>query len=255
MPQNKKTYFVSDCHFGMYPTEKSRERERLFIRWLDSIAAEAEEIYILGDLFEFWFEYKYVIPKGYARLFGKLAEITDRGISVYFFRGNHDIWAFDYLEKELGIKILDKPLRKTIHNKVFFLGHGDGLGEGDGAYKFLKKVFSSRINQFLFRWLHPDIGSRLGHYFSLRSKRSHDKKGIEKVNDMGLRRLELYCQDALKRDEDIDYFVFGHVHKPAIIPLGEKAKYISLGDWIRHFSFAVFDGEKVEIKYCKTNLL
>ncbi len=249
MLPNKKTYFVSDCHFGLHPLEKSREREKLFIRWLDSIAADAGEIYILGDLFEFWFEYRYVIPKGFARLFGKLAEITDRGIPVYFFRGNHDIWAFDYLEKELGITILDKPLRKTIHNKVFLLGHGDGLGKGDRAYKWLKRIFSSPFNQFLFRWLHPDIGSRMGHYFSLRSKQKHDKRGIEKVNDIGLRRLENFCREELLKDREIDYFVFGHVHKPAIVPIGEKAKYISLGDWIRHFSYAVFDGEKIELKH------
>jgi len=184
---NKKVYFVSDSHFGVPNHEKSLERERLFIRWLDEVKKDASEIYLMGDLFEFWFEYKTVIQKGYVRLLGKLAEISDAGIPVYFFRGNHDVWAFDYFEKELGFIIYPDNLIKEMNGKTFFLGHGDGLGKGDNGYKFLKKVFRNKINQWLFRWLHPDIGTWLGLYWSNKSRVANVNTGLEKVNLAGRR--------------------------------------------------------------------
>ncbi len=248
MENSKKTYFVSDCHFGLAPKKESRQREKRFVQWLDKVSKDAEAIYILGDLFEFWFEYKSVVPKGYTRLFGKLAALTDAGIPIYFFRGNHDIWTFNYLHDELNLTIFNEPKTRTIQGKKFYLGHGDGLGKGDTSYNLLKKVFSCRINQFLFRWLHPDIGALMGYYFSSQSKASHYRKGIDGVNNKGLKRLENYCQSILKDQTDIDFFIFGHVHKPASISLSNKAKYISLGDWINHFSYAVFDGDELKNK-------
>jgi UDP-2,3-diacylglucosamine hydrolase len=251
MENSKKTYFVCDCHFGLAPKEESRQREMRLVRWLDYVSKDAEAIYILGDLFEFWFEYKSVVPKGYTRLFGKLASLTDTGIPIYFFRGNHDIWTFSYLKEELNLEIVDKPEIRIIQGKKFYLGHGDGLGKGDKSYKFLKATFSSKINQFLFQWLHPDVGALLGYYFSSQSKASHYRKGIDGVNNKGLKRLENYCQSVLKDQADIDFFIFGHVHKPASIPLSNNAKYISLGDWINHFSYAVFDGVKIKNEFFK----
>jgi UDP-2,3-diacylglucosamine hydrolase len=244
-----KIYFISDSHFGVPTHEKSLERERLFISWLDEVKKDAEEIYIMGDLFEFWFEYKTVIQKGYVRLFGKLAEITDSGIPVYFFRGNHDVWAFDYLSKELNFKIYPDTLIREINGKKFFLGHGDGLGKGDNGYKFIKKVFRNRVNQWLFRWLHPDIGTALGLFWSNRSRIANENTGLEKVNQEGIDRLKSYCLKILTKNPDIDYFIFGHIHKPVAEQLNEKSTYFNIGDWINYFSYLVFDGNKIEHKY------
>jgi UDP-2,3-diacylglucosamine hydrolase len=254
LARGKKVYFASDSHFGVPSKEKSLERERLFIKWLDEIKEDAAEIYLMGDLFEFWFEYKTVIQKGYVRLFGKLAEISDSGIPVCFFRGNHDVWAFDYFEKELNIKIYPDSLIKEIGNKTFFLGHGDGLGKGDNGYKFLKKVFRNRFNQWLFRWVHPDIGTAMGLYWTEKSRAANVNKGLEEVNRAGIERISGFCRSMIEKGEKIDYFIFGHIHKPNIEDINGKAKYFSIGDWITNFSYVVFDGEKVELKYYKQAL-
>jgi UDP-2,3-diacylglucosamine hydrolase len=225
----------------------------MFIAWLDKVKQDAQEIYIMGDLFEFWYEYKTVIQKGYVRLLGKLAEITDSGIPVYFFRGNHDVWAFDYLADEINIKIYPDTLVKELNGKNFFLGHGDGLGKGDNGYKFIKKVFRNRMNQWLFRWLHPDIGTALGLFWSNRSRVANENQGIELVNQAGLERLSGYCRQVLQHSPEIDFFVFGHIHKPDVIDLNGKAKYFSIGDWINNFSYLVFNGETLEHKFFKQN--
>jgi UDP-2,3-diacylglucosamine hydrolase len=231
--------------------EKSLERERLFISWLDEVKRDAQEIYIMGDLFEFWYEYKTVIQKGYVRLFGKLAEITDSGIPVHFFRGNHDVWAFNYLAEEINIKIFPDTLTREFNGKIFYLGHGDGLGKGDSGYKFIKKVFRNRMNQWLFRWLHPDIGTAMGLFWSNRSRIANENTGLEKVNQAGLDRLSGYCRQILEKNPDIDYFIFGHIHKPNVVDLNGKARYFSIGDWINYYSYLVFDGETLEHKYFK----
>jgi UDP-2,3-diacylglucosamine hydrolase len=248
---SKKVYFISDCHFGVPNHEKSLVRERLFIQWLDEVKKDAQEIYIMGDLFEFWFEYKTVVQKGYVRLLGKLAEISDSGIPVYFFRGNHDVWAFDYLAKEINLQIIPDTLIRTFNHKTFFLGHGDGLGKGDNGYKFIKKVFRNKLNQWLFRWLHPDIGTAMGLFWSNKSRVANENTGLEIVNQAGLDRLTGYCQQILRENPEIDYFVFGHIHKPNVINLNGKASYFSIGDWINYFSYLEFDGEKLEHKYFK----
>jgi len=244
-------YFISDCHFGVPTQEESLVREKLMIKWLDEIKTKTSGIYIMGDLFEFWFEYKTVVQKGYVRLLGKLAEITDSGIPVYFFKGNHDVWAFDYLTQELNFQVYPDTLIKTIKGKQFFLGHGDGLGEGDNGYKFLKKVFRNRINQWLFRWLHPDVGTQMGLYWSNKSRVANVNAGLDGVNAAGIKRLEGFCLETLKNEPDIDYFVFGHIHRPEEVKLNERAKYFSVGDWINHFSYLEFNGETLTHKYYK----
>ncbi|MEZ5083756.1 MAG: UDP-2,3-diacylglucosamine diphosphatase [Bacteroidales bacterium] len=248
---NKKVYFVSDCHFGVPDHEKSLVREKLLIQWLDEVKGSASEIYIMGDLFEFWYEYKTVVQKGYVRLLGKFAEITDRGIPVYFFRGNHDVWAFDYLAEELNFTIYPDTIVKEINGVKFFLGHGDGLGKGDNGYKFLKKVFRNKLNQWLFRWIHPDIGTGMGLYWSNKSRVANENAGLEAVNDAGIERLTGFCKNVLNDDPDIKYFVFGHIHKPKVVDLNDKSKYYSIGDWIKYFSYLEFDGEQLQIKYFK----
>lgn len=249
--KNKKVYFVSDCHFGVPDRDRSLIRERILIEWLDHVKKDAYAIYIMGDLFEFWFEYKTVIQKGYVRLLGKIAEVTDSGVPVYFFRGNHDVWAFNYLSEELNVQIYPDTIVREIMGKKFFLGHGDGLGEGDNGYKFLKKVFRNRFNQWLFRWLHPDIGTGMGLFWSNKSRVANENTGLEAVNEAGIKRLTGYCEQVVEQEKDIDYFVFGHIHKPDVVQIGEHARYYSIGDWINYYSYLEFDGATLEHKYFK----
>lgn len=244
-----KIYFASDFHFGIPDHDRSLIREKRLVRWLDKIKDDAEHIFLMGDIFDFWFEYKTVVPKGYVRLLGKLAEIADSGIPVSLFRGNHDVWAFDYFEKELNIKLYRKPEIFTFSGKKFYLSHGDGLGPGDHGYKFLKKVFACPFNQWLFRWLHPDLGARMGLYFSKKSRLANVAKEGKKDSSNNIKdeMLYQYSLDVLKSDPEIDYFIFGHRHLPTQEKLNDKAQLIILGDWISNFTYAVFDGKNLEL--------
>lgn len=250
---HKKVYFFSDCHLGIPDAASSREREIKLVEWLNIIKKDALEIYILGDLFDFWFEYKTVVPKGFTRLFGKLAEITDSGIPVHFFRGNHDIWAFRYLQDELNIQIHRQAITKVIMGKTFYLAHGDGLGQGDRGYKFLKWVFQSPINQWLFRWLHPDWGLAMGLFWSRRSRYANEAREKREEKEPVIRsieesRLPVFAKGLLEKGEKIDYFIMGHWHIMRNIELTPESRFIFLGDWITRFSYGVFDGETFEIK-------
>lgn len=259
MKPDKKIYFASDFHFGIPDREQSREREEMFIRWLDQIKTDAEEIFLMGDLFDFWFEYKTVVPKGYVRLLGKLAEVADAGIPVHLFRGNHDMWAFDYLEKEIGLYLYRKPVEREFSGKRFFLAHGDGMGPGDHGYKFIKYVFERRINRFLFRWLHPDIGTRLGLYWSGRSRYANlikeTREAEEDVKpDYQNARLAKFCRERLAAGSHVDYFIFGHWHVANIESIAPDSYYIHLGDWITRFTYGVFDGKAFELKKFAGNM-
>jgi UDP-2,3-diacylglucosamine hydrolase len=248
-----KIYFASDFHFGIPDRESSMKREALFIRWLDFVRKDASGIYLMGDLFDFWFEYKTAIPKGYVRLLGKLAEITDSGIPVHLFRGNHDMWAFTYLEEEVGIQLHRDPEIKIVGGKQFYLAHGDGQGPGDHGYKMIKKIFQSPINQWLFRWIHPDWGMRMGLYWSRKSryasliKEDQVQRDIDTINS----RLVIHSKDVLINHNDINYFIYGHCHVPLEIILKPGCKQISLGDWLTNFTYAVFDGS--DLKICTFN--
>jgi len=248
--EGKHIFFASDFHLGVPDHESSLKREKKLVSWLESIRYKAAEIFLMGDVFDFWFEYKTVVPKGYVRLLGKLAEITDSGIPVHIFRGNHDIWAFDYLQKEAGISLHRNPQVREFYGRRFYLAHGDGLGPGDNGYKFLKKVFENRFNQWLFRWLHPDIGTRMGLYFSHKSRIANvareEKSNFQIVPEEEM--LYHYCQSLIKAGEQHDYYIFGHRHIPLDYPLNEKSRMVILGDWVTNFTYAVFDGEKLELK-------
>ncbi len=243
LKSGENVYFASDSHLGAPTNKESYPREIRLVKWLDKVKKDAGAIFLLGDIFDFWFEYKTVVPKGFVRLLGKLAEITDRGIPVYFFAGNHDLWLNGYFGKELNIRVFHSKEIFTINGKRFFIAHGDGLGPGDKGYKRLKKVFSHPLFIGLFRWLHPDIGLRLGKYLSVKNKLI---SGSEDVIFLGADRewLVQYAKRKLKT-EHYDYFVFGHRHLPLEIQLGEKSRYINLGDWIHHFTFGKFDGCKM----------
>lgn len=245
--ERKKIYFASDFHFGIPDHARSLAREKKFVQWLDEIKHDAAHIYLMGDIFDFWFEYKTVIPKGFVRLLGKLAEITDAGIPVSLFRGNHDVWAFDYFEKELNIKLHRKPQIIEYSGKTFYLAHGDGLGPGDHGYKFLKKVFACRLNQWLFRWLHPDLGARMGLYFSKKSRLANIAKEGKKdaTSNIQDEMLFHYSKEISRKHPEVDYFIFGHRHLPTQVDITDKAQLIILGDWITNFTYAVFDGESL----------
>ncbi len=245
LPQDKKIYFASDNHLGAPTTAESRPRERRFVQWLDSIKADAGAIFLLGDLFDFWFEYGTVVPKGFVRVLGKLAELRDSGIPIYFFVGNHDLWMDDYFETELGIPVYRSPLPFQCAGKRFLVGHGDGLGPGDKGYKRMKKVFTNPFCKWLFRWLHPDIGVRLAQYLSVKNKLI---SGDEDVHFLGEDKewLVQYCKRKLQTTH-YDYFLFGHRHLPMTIKVGENSTYINTGDWIYYFTFAVFDGKELKL--------
>jgi len=243
--QGKKIYFASDQHFGVPNLEQSRIREEKFIRWLDVIKKDAQVLFLMGDLFDFWHEWKYVVPKGYIRVLGKIAELKDSGIEIYFFVGNHDLWMKNYFEVELGIPVYFDKRYYEINNKKFLLAHGDGLGPGDKGYKRMKKVFTNPLAQWAFRWLHPDIAMRIANYMSQKNKLI---SGVEDQKFLGEDKefLIQYSKEKLKT-ENIDYFVFGHRHLPLIFDLEKGAKYINLGDWIVYFTFGVYDGESFEV--------
>lgn len=244
--QPVKIYFASDFHLGAPDYESSLIREKRIVNWLDEVKKDASEIFLVGDLFDFWFEYKRAIPKGFVRLQGKIAEITDSGIPVHVFTGNHDMWIFDYLPKELGVRLYRKPIIREWNGKKFYIGHGDGLGPGDKGYKFLKKVFASPVCQWLFARLHPNFGIWLADLSSKKSRAStgeSDEVFLGEENEW----LAIYAREYLKK-EHIDYFVFGHRHLPIQMKVGQDTTYFNIGEWINYNTYLVFDGENCELK-------
>lgn len=245
--KGKKIYFLSDFHLGVPTPEKSRLRENLIINFLDEIKADAAHIFIVGDLFDFWYEYKTVVPKGYVRILGKLAELTDSGIPVSFFVGNHDMWMKDYFQTELNIPVYFEPKPFEFFGKKFLLGHGDGLGPGDHGYKFIKKIFRNKICDWLFGVLPPYIGMGVANYFSRKSRAKADNTEEVFLGE-DKEWLVIYCKEILKQ-QHYDFFVFGHRHLPINFNLSAGSLYINLGDWIKYNSYAVFDGNNLELKY------
>jgi UDP-2,3-diacylglucosamine hydrolase len=244
---NKKIYFLSDFHLGAPNAESSLVREKKIIHFLDGIKNDAAAIFIVGDLFDFWYEYRKVVPKGYVRILGKMAEITDSGIPIHFFVGNHDMWMRDYFQKELNISVYFEPVPFEFNDKKFLVGHGDGLGPGDRGYKFIKKLFRNPACKWLFGILPPAVGMGIAHYFS-RKSRAQTGQTDEKFLGEDKEWLIIYCREILQK-HDYDYMIFGHRHLPIDFKLNEKSRYINLGDWIKYFSYAVFDGQNLELKY------
>lgn len=241
-----KIYFISDSHLGVPNHQLSLEREKLLVKWLNQVKTDAEEIYLLGDIFDFWFEYKTVVPKGYVRLLGKLAELADSGIKIHYFTGNHDMWMFGYFPAELGIDVIRQAETREISGKRFMIGHGDGIGPKDGGYKFIKKLFANRFSQWLFARLHPNFGIGLALFFSRKSRVARgdtDEIFRGKENE----RILVYTKKILQK-EHFDYFIFGHRHLPFDLKTGENSRYINLGDWVTHFTYAEFDGSDISVK-------
>jgi UDP-2,3-diacylglucosamine hydrolase len=247
MQPSKNIYFLSDFHLGAPNAATSLIREKKIIKFLDQVKPSAKAIFIVGDLFDFWYEYKKVVPKGFVRILGKMAELTDSGIPVYFFVGNHDMWMTDYFEKELNIPVYYEPVPFTFNEKKFLIGHGDGLGPGDHGYKFIKKIFRNKACRWLFGILPPYIGMGIAGYFS---RKSRAQTGTKDEVFMGEEKewLVTYCKEQLEK-QHYDYFIFGHRHLPLDIELNKTSRYINLGDWIKYNSYAVFDGENLQLKY------
>jgi len=243
---DKKIYFLSDFHLGAPDYQSSLIREKKIVSFLDQIQDNAAAIFIVGDIFDFWYEYKKVVPKSYTRLLGKLAALTDKGIPIHFFVGNHDMWMKDYFQVELNIPVYFEPKIFEWNNKRFYIGHGDGLGPGDHGYKFIKKLFRNKFCQWLFGQLHPTWGIGLANYLS---RKSREKTGNRDEHFLGEHKewLIVYAKEILEK-EHFDYFIFGHRHYPVDCKLNDKSRYINLGDWIRNFTYAIFDGTNVELK-------
>lgn len=247
--QNKKIFFASDFHLGVPDYASSLQRERHIIQWLDTIREEAHSIYLLGDIFDFWFEYRHTVPKGYIRLLGKLAELRDAGIPIFFFTGNHDMWMFDYFPKELGIPIYREPQLLEVGNQKLLVGHGDGLGPGDHTYKVLKKFFNSSVCQWLFARIHPNLGISIANTWSRRSRITNSQRD-EKFEGEAGEYLWVYC-NAVEKSTHHDYYIFGHRHLPLNLKVTDNSTYINIGEWVNFKTYAVYDGTNVELKEFK----
>lgn len=247
----KKIYFLSDFHLGAPNHAASLEREKTIVRFLEEIRADAAEIFLVGDMFDFWYEYRQVVPKGFVRLLGKLAELTDAGIRLHFFVGNHDMWMRDYFQLEMNIPVYFEPIELERNGKKFLVGHGDGLGPGDHGYKRLKKIFRNPVCKWLFGALPPVVGIGLANYMS---RRSRAQAGSSEEVFLGEEKewLIIYCKEVLEK-EKIDFFVFGHRHLPIDYRLKDNSRYINLGDWIRYYTYAVFDGNEMKLLSYKGN--
>ena len=241
----KPIYFLSDAHLGCRALKHGRTQERRLVRFLDSIKDKAGAVYMLGDMFDFWYEYKMVVPKGFTRLLGKVSELTDLGVEVHFFTGNHDIWAYDYLETECGVVVHREALTVELGDKLFFLGHGDGLGDPDPKFKLLRYIFHNRVCQVLFSALHPRWGMELGLAWANHSMKKHLAEEPPRYEGEDKEHLVLFAKDYLRTHPDVNFFVFGHRHIELDLMLSRSTRVMILGDWISHFTYAVFDGERL----------
>lgn len=243
---DKNIYFASDFHLGSPNIEESRLREDRIVRWLNFIEPTCKELFLMGDVFDFWFEYKLVVPKGFVRLQGKLAAMSDAGIKIWFFKGNHDMWVKDYFIRELGMEIVDDEKIMERNGKLFFLHHGDGLGPGDNRYKFLRKVFRSPFCQWLFALLPPRIGLGVANGWSAHSRAASNTPEV--FHGAENEWLMIFAKEQLK-SAHFDYFIFGHRHLPLDLEIIPGTQYVNLGEWINYSSYAVFDGESLRLEH------
>ncbi|HZY79819.1 MAG TPA: UDP-2,3-diacylglucosamine diphosphatase [Cyclobacteriaceae bacterium] len=246
LPPGKKIYFASDFHLGVPDQATTIAREKLLVKWLEMARQDAHSIYLVGDMFDFWFEYKHTIPKGFTRFLGKLAELRDAGLPIYFFTGNHDLWMFDYFRNELDIQIYREPQVLKVGEHKILIGHGDGLGPGDRWYKILKGgLFDNRFFQWMFQWLHPNLGMSIAHMWSKSSRISNMEK--EKFQSDENEYLFKYCEETEKKEHH-DFYIFGHRHLPLDLKVSENSRYINLGEWVNFSPYAVYDGKTIALK-------
>ncbi|MCL1934465.1 MAG: UDP-2,3-diacylglucosamine diphosphatase [Candidatus Azobacteroides sp.] len=243
-----KIYFVSDVHLGSSVFNDSREREKRLVRWMDSIREEAKALYLLGDIFDFWFEYKAVAPQGFTRFLGKLAELSDSGVEIHYFIGNHDIWIYDYLPEEIGLTLHKSPFVTKLADKTFYLAHGDGLGDYSRSFQLIRGIFHNQFCQILFRAIHPDLGVKIGNTWAKHSRLKEQKYpkpflGEEKED------LIIYSKSYIQTHPEIDYLIFGHRHILLDKMLNSKSRIMIIGDWLQLFTYAVFDGKELTLNH------
>ena len=243
--KNKKIFFASDFHLGVPDRESSIEREKKIVRWLDSIKSEAHAIFLVGDIFDFWFEYAHAVPKGFVRLQGKLAELTDNGIPVKIFTGNHDMWMFDYFPQEFNIPVYREPQRLEVDGKVLLIGHGDGLGPGDSTYKVLKQIFRNPLCQWLFARIHPNLGLKIANGWSRKSRIANSTRD-ETFQGEDKEWLFLYARE-MEKTLHHDFYIFGHRHLPLDLRVNANSRYINLGEWVNFYTYGVFDGKDFKL--------
>ncbi len=241
----KNVYFLSDAHLGSRAIQSRRMHERRLVNFLDQIKHEAAAVYLMGDMFDFWYEYKMVVPKGFTRFLGKLSELTDLGVEVHFFIGNHDLWCGDYLQEECGVILHRQPQTCEIYGKLFYLAHGDGLGETDWKYKCLRSMFHSKFLQRMFSMLHPRWAIDFGLEWAKHSRLKHERYGVPEFMGEDKEYLVCYSKDYLKTHPDINFFVYGHRHIMLDLMLTKESRILILGDWVQEFSYTVFDGENM----------
>lgn len=241
----RPVYFLSDAHLGSRAIQHGRMHERRLVNFLDSIKYKAAAVYMLGDMFDFWYEYKMVVPRGYTRFLGKVSELTDLGVEVHFFIGNHDIWCSDYLEKECGVILHRQPLTTEIYGREFYLAHGDGLGDPDKKFKFLRAMFHNRFLQMAFSNIHPRWSIDFGLSWAKHSRLKHDEEGEPQYLGEQNEHLVVYSKEYLKTHPEINFFIYGHRHIELDLMLSKTSRVLILGDWIKLFSYAVFDGENL----------
>ncbi len=247
---NKCVYFLSDFHLGAKYLNNPQENEKRIVRFLDSIKDKAHEIYLLGDILDYWYEYRFVVPKGFIRFFGKLAELSDSGIKIYWFIGNHDIWIYDYLPLELGVEVIDGVLTKNILGKRFFLNHGDAVGKRKASFRLIRWLFRNKFCQTVYSMLPSRLTIPFAYNWSNHSRANESSSESANVERYKANLID-FVKDYSASHSDIDYFVFGHLHIAADVVISEKSKCVLLGDWIDKFTYAIFDGEQLEIKYYK----
>lgn len=245
MAEQHRIYFASDLHLGMQPAHKSLQREKLFVKWLEEIRDDASELWLLGDVFDYWFEYKKVVPRGFTRLLGALASLSDAGVEIHMIPGNHDIWIFDYLPGEINLKVHQKPTYRVWNNHRFLLGHGDGLHPGDWKYRMLQRIFKSRLAQWFYARIHPNGSMAFAHWWSKKSRKKHGALGTFRGADS--EHQVQFARKELEKSPDIEFFVFGHRHIPYDIRIAENCRVICLGDWIGNFTYGVFDGNEFRL--------
>jgi UDP-2,3-diacylglucosamine hydrolase len=247
MKTSGKIYFASDMHFGSDAFENPQKAEQRFVHWLDTIQDNAVALYLLGDVFDFWFEYKEVVPRGFTRVLGKIAEMNDAGIEIHFFTGNHDIWVKDYLPQETGVILHREPLRTQIGGKTFYLAHGDALGDSSRSFHLIRWIFHNRLCQILFGALHPRWGVGFGYIWS---KHSRKKKLANPAPYFGENKehLVLYAKEYIQKYADTDYLIFGHRHILLDLMLSPRSRMMIIGDWLQYFSYAVFDGKGLSLE-------
>jgi len=234
-------------HFGIPDYHSSLQREILFVKWLDEISNDATELYIMGDMFDFWFEWRHVVPKGYIRLLGKLSELSDKGISIHFFIGNHDMWLFDYFEKELHATVHRNNEIIQRDGSIFFLSHGDGLGPGDLSYKFIKSLFRNPLAQWFYARLHPNFAIALANYFSRKSRYANVKKNsANRLHENRLTNSQMVFAKEILKQQHIDFFIFGHQHTPMKVKIGDNTTMYNIGNWYSDFSYIRFADGKAE---------